>query len=710
MELNQPITEEKWIQQDRLLLQNGLIVKQLEQYSSEISKLEEEFYYSEKRMDEANHSLQKLTDVIKTEEKELWQKQKEKDSFDQSQLEMIARHLAEHLEDGKPCLVCGSIHHPNLRQVAKDVVEDDEENNLLHQRINVLNESIASKKREQIILGQQLEHINEQIVRNQTELENRMQSFKELLLQLPTDYVTLSMNQIKKKYDGELEYHHQLKIQLENWNVTKNEYQIKLQKMKETNTKIQNQIRIFQSQEEIYKNQSTQMTQELLPSKKEWDQLFKAWYQMENEFSRDEIGEIRQQIQEFDHKRDKLENVYRELEFQLQEAVSQEKTWQEKINQLQLHMEQENQTIKLQSESLEELNHKFIMVTNGKPAQELAHQIDIKYLELNDEIKTMKQNWEESIELYKELDKKVGSDQAVYFNILQQFEQTNHQLKSSLETNHWDSIEEYKSYLLSTESIKAITEEIKEYEKNKQILLERERSCSSILQGREIMNEEWKQINKTKESKEEEIIQIQHDLTKGEFQYQQLKEDFGTWNRLEEQRKSIQDKLDIASELNQVLRGNSFIDYIAQEYLQNITILASEKLLQLTRNRFRIEVDKEGSFEIIDDFNGGLTRPVRSLSGGETFLTSLALALALSSQLQLKGGVPLEFFFLDEGFGTLDSDLLDTVMMTLEKVHSEHMIIGIISHVPELKNRLHRRILVIPADDRGKGSTIQIEM
>ena len=132
--------------------------------------------------------------------------------------------------------------------------------------------------------------------------------------------------------------------------------------------------------------------------------------------------------------------------------------------------------------------------------------------------------------------------------------------------------------------------------------------------------------------------------------------------------------------------------------------------MQLTRNRFRIEVDKEGSFEIIDDFNGGLTRPVRSLSGGETFLTSLALALALSSQLQLKGGVPLEFFFLDEGFGTLDSDLLDTVMMTLEKVHSEHMIIGIISHVPELKNRLHRRILVIPADDRGKGSTIQIEM
>lgn len=86
----------------------------------------------------------------------------------------------------------------------------------------------------------------------------------------------------------------------------------------------------------------------------------------------------------------------------------------------------------------------------------------------------------------------------------------------------------------------------------------------------------------------------------------------------------------------------------------------------LTRQRYAIEVDSEGGFVMRDDANGGVRRPVSSLSGGETFLTSLSLALALSAQIQLRGEYPLQFFFLDEGFGTLDQDLLDTVVTALE--------------------------------------------
>ena len=111
-----------------------------------------------------------------------------------------------------------------------------------------------------------------------------------------------------------------------------------------------------------------------------------------------------------------------------------------------------------------------------------------------------------------------------------------------------------------------------------------------------------------------------------------------------------------------------------------------------------------------DDANGGVRRPVNSLSGGETFLTALALALALSTQIQLRGESPLEFFFLDEGFGTLDADLLETVMNTFEKLHLQNLTIGIISHLPELKNRLARRLVVTPAEAGGVGSTVKLEM
>jgi len=100
---------------------------------------------------------------------------------------------------------------------------------------------------------------------------------------------------------------------------------------------------------------------------------------------------------------------------------------------------------------------------------------------------------------------------------------------------------------------------------------------------------------------------------------------------------------------------------------------------------------------------------VTSLSGGETFITSLALALALSKQIQLKGQSPLEFFFLDEGFGTLDRNLLDTVIDSLERLSTKERVIGVISHVPELKNRIARRLIVEPPTADGMGSKIYIE-
>ena len=89
--------------------------------------------------------------------------------------------------------------------------------------------------------------------------------------------------------------------------------------------------------------------------------------------------------------------------------------------------------------------------------------------------------------------------------------------------------------------------------------------------------------------------------------------------------------------------------------------------------------------------NGGRTRGVYTLSGGETFLVSLSLALSLSQEICLRSLRPIEFFFLDEGFGTLDEHLVDTVMDSLERLKGEHFSIGIISHVEELKHRIEKK-------------------
>ena len=144
--------------------------------------------------------------------------------------------------------------------------------------------------------------------------------------------------------------------------------------------------------------------------------------------------------------------------------------------------------------------------------------------------------------------------------------------------------------------------------------------------------------------------------------------------------------------------------------MQYILEDASARLAVLTNGRYGLQMDEKKDFMICDSGNGGLTRPATSLSGGETFLVSLALALALSSKIQLNGRNPLEFFFLDEGFGTLDPRLLDTVMDSLEKLQKESFAIGIISHVPELRERISRRLLVTPAGLNGEGSKVRVDI
>ena len=103
-----------------------------------------------------------------------------------------------------------------------------------------------------------------------------------------------------------------------------------------------------------------------------------------------------------------------------------------------------------------------------------------------------------------------------------------------------------------------------------------------------------------------------------------------------------------------------------------------------------------------------LRQPAGTLSGGEIFLTSLSLALALSSKVQLRGQYPLGFFFLDEGFGSLDDGKLDAVISSLERLHDKDRIVGVISHVKELKERLPYCVEVSSARSDGSGSSIVV--
>jgi exonuclease SbcC len=167
------------------------------------------------------------------------------------------------------------------------------------------------------------------------------------------------------------------------------------------------------------------------------------------------------------------------------------------------------------------------------------------------------------------------------------------------------------------------------------------------------------------------------------------------------------DAQSVATELGRLLQSDQFIDWLVVEGLAALVHGASALLLSLSNGAYSLGLDDDNEFVVVDHANADETRSVRTLSGGETFQASLALALALADQLTTlaaDGAPRLEAMFLDEGFGSLDAESLDIVAATIEALGSTGRMIGIVTHVRELADRVPVRFEVRKRD---RSSTIE---
>ncbi|MEU4761001.1 SbcC/MukB-like Walker B domain-containing protein, partial [Micromonospora tulbaghiae] len=165
---------------------------------------------------------------------------------------------------------------------------------------------------------------------------------------------------------------------------------------------------------------------------------------------------------------------------------------------------------------------------------------------------------------------------------------------------------------------------------------------------------------------------------------------------LREQRAGHEHEARVARALASHLRANNFERWLLTEALDLLVDGASGILRELSGGQYDLMHDK-GEFFVVDHHDAGLRRGVRTLSGGETFQASLALALALSEQLagMSTTAASLESIVLDEGFGTLDAATLDTVAATLENLAARgDRMVGVVTHVPALAERIPVRFEV----------------
>ena len=169
---------------------------------------------------------------------------------------------------------------------------------------------------------------------------------------------------------------------------------------------------------------------------------------------------------------------------------------------------------------------------------------------------------------------------------------------------------------------------------------------------------------------------------------------------------SLEDRALLFKTLANELRADHLIAFLQAEALQTLALAGSERLAALSEGRYRMAF-RNDEFFVVDTWNGDEERSVRTLSGGETFLASLALALALANQvrsLAVTDRASLDSLFLDEGFGTLDQETLRTVVGAIEQLAGDGRLVGVITHVPELAEQFPR----ISVQKSPRGSRLEL--
>jgi len=155
-------------------------------------------------------------------------------------------------------------------------------------------------------------------------------------------------------------------------------------------------------------------------------------------------------------------------------------------------------------------------------------------------------------------------------------------------------------------------------------------------------------------------------------------------------------------DLAKLFRSSGFVDYASSIYLQNLIHAANERFHQMTHQQLHLELGEGNSFWVRDLLNGGHMRLLKTLSGGQKFQAALSLALALADHIHIRNESKHNFFFLDEGFGSLDKNALQTVFETLKSLRKENRIVGIISHVEELQQEIQTYLRIVESDEGSK--------
>lgn len=396
-----------------------------------------------------------------------------------------------------------------------------------------------------------------------------------------------------------------------------------------------------------------------------------------------------------------LQTSKHELEknFQLkQESYETKKRKQEKISAEQSFLEQEIPT-KYQNPQ------KF-----SQEKQQLAERLT----NYDQRTKELQEVFRQETDEVSRKDAAKNSISADLAQISKELEEERSIFKGLLKKHHFNTYDAYKQATLTTEELEKKENQIHAFQNDYEIAKMRYQDLAAKLENQTVpdlhMLERVKMDKQLlRDQFEEQAVKVRDKLIFKQENFERLKQASKQIATQEEKYAEIGFLADTARGKNE--RKITFERYVLGTFLDTIVERSNLRLAKMTGGRFQLSRKLERSkgngqsgleLEIYDAYTGYM-RHVRTLSGGESFKTSLALALALAEVVQeMAGGISLETMFIDEGFGTLDPESLEMAVECLLETQESGRLVGIISHVPELKERIPVRLEVTATNHGSK--------
>lgn len=577
--------------------------------------------------------------------------------------------LSLELKEDCPCPVCGSIDHPETAEaMSMDTIE----------KIVKIKDGFEENKRE---IEKGIYELETDIKKGSKEGDKLKKELDTYLSKLKNYEVTTLQNEIKSIAE-EID---KLKTSLKDWELRRKELIETLQAKEKEKIILEKQnIRYVEgtNRDKATLTEENKKKDELL---KKLDQIRGLYEQAKKELNIEDVDKAIEEVRKKEQELSKHDEELRKLRNEVKRIDIDRDKIGENLKTAMLKRSRIEEGGKEKRIVIDEYIEKISETVGDKEPRVYLKEIQEKKINIiNQEEILRKLKEEEKVLLDKLQEKRVGledTNKALEVSLVN----IERDLNNVLKENKFDNVNEVNTSIVPNAELKLMENEINIFDDEAKKVSGNITRIKEELKDEVLDEAEFIKFKEDMKYKKENHGLLLEEVGKKKERIREMEENYERVKEINEKIKKLEHITDMLNQMFKLVSGNKFVEYVATSHLRYIAKEASTRLMDITNKRYSLELDGKGNFIICDNYNGGVRRDCNTLSGGETFLTSLALALSLSSQIQLKGNASIEFFFLDEGFGTLDNYLLDTVMTSLEKLHQEKLAVGIISHVNELK-------------------------